>query len=100
MYCTLQHMAQVNLHTTPEFEEDLAALIKGRGLRSKSEAIRLAVREAAAAYKPVPKHDLSALIGFVDRLPGGRQDSRSSEELLAEIDDEMEAKLERLARRR
>jgi len=40
-------MAQINLHTTPEFEDDLAKLMRGRGIRSKSEAIRTAVHEAA-----------------------------------------------------
>jgi len=93
-------MAQVNLHTTPEFEEALAALMKGRGLKSKSEAIRLAVREAAAAYQPAPKRDLSALIGFIDRLPGGRMTDKTSAELMAEIDDEMDAKLSRLGKRK
>ena len=93
-------MAQVNLHTTPEFDEALSALMKGRGLKSKSEAIRLAVREAAAAYQPAPKRDLSGLIGLIDRLPGGRMTNKTSAELLAEIDEEMEQKLRRLSSRR
>ena len=93
-------MAQINLHTTPEFERDLVALMKARRLRSKSEAIRVAVREAAAPYTAAAQHDLSALIGFVDRLPGGRATTRTSQELLAELDAEMEAKLERLGRRK
>jgi hypothetical protein len=47
----------------------------------------------------VPKRrDWSALIGLVDRLPGGRMTNKTSEELLAEIDEEMEAKLKRLSR--
>jgi Arc/MetJ-type ribon-helix-helix transcriptional regulator len=93
-------MAQVNLHTTPEFEADLDTLMKGRGLRSKSEAIRLAVHEAAEPFRAERGHDLSALIGLADRFPEARKDPRSSAELLAEIDEEMEAKLDRLARRR
>ena len=92
-------MAQINLHTTAEFEADLAALMKARRRRSKSEAIRLAVHEAAASHAHPPRRDLSALLGLVDRLPGGRKTKRSGQELLAEIDAEMEAKLERLARR-
>lgn len=93
-------MAQVNLHTTPEFDEALAALMKARKIKSKSEAIRLAVKEAAAPYRPGRKHDLSGLIGLIDRLPGGRQTTKTSAELLAEIDDEMDRKLERLSSRR
>jgi hypothetical protein len=39
-------MAQINLHVTPEFEQALGRLVRLRGLRSKSEAIRSAVLEA------------------------------------------------------
>ncbi|MBX6322182.1 MAG: hypothetical protein IRY94_10170 [Rhodospirillaceae bacterium] len=92
-------MAQINMHTTPEFEEDLATLMKARGLRSKSEAIRLAVREAAAPYR-ARRHDLRPLIGFVEKLPGGRRTRRRSEDLLSEIDAEMEAELAPRARSR
>ncbi len=38
-------MAQMNLHLTPEFERDLARLMTLRGIRTKSEAVRVAVRE-------------------------------------------------------
>ncbi len=88
------YMTQINLHVTPEFEADLARLMKDRGLRSKSEAIRLAVREAVQPVRP-KKHDLSILAGFIDRLPGGRQSGKTAKELEAEIDDEMEAVLNR-----
>ena len=44
-------MAQINFHTTPDFENDLAQLMKALKLRSKSEAIRVAVREMAAVLK-------------------------------------------------
>jgi hypothetical protein len=95
-------MAQINLHTTPEFEADLAALMKARGIKSKSEAIRLAVHEAAgAAAPPAPpkKIDLSPLIGLIDRLPGERKTDKTAAELEAEIDAEMDEKLDRLSRR-
>jgi Arc/MetJ-type ribon-helix-helix transcriptional regulator len=39
-------MAQINLHVTREFEQALGRLVRLRGLRSKSEAIRSAVLEA------------------------------------------------------
>ena len=94
------YMTQINLHVTPEFEADLEKLMKDRGLRSKSEAIRLAVHEAAAAEAATaPKLiDWSELMDFVRRLPQERATNKTSEELLAEIDDEMEAKLDRLSR--
>ncbi len=39
------YMAQLNLHVKPDFERDLARFMRLRGLDTKSEAIRLAVRE-------------------------------------------------------
>lgn len=42
------YMAQLNMHTTPEFEEQLARLMQLRGIATKSEAIRVAVREGLA----------------------------------------------------
>lgn len=92
-------MAQINLHTTPEFEAELAALMKGRGIKTKSEAIRLAVHEAAAPYAAPSKHHLGDLRGMLHRLPGRRLTDKTGAELEAEIDDEMEAALERLSRR-
>lgn len=38
-------MAQLNVHVTPEFEEALMRLVRLRKLGSKSEAVRVAVRE-------------------------------------------------------
>ena len=90
-------MAQINFHTTPEFEKALAALMKARGLKTRSEAIRLAVQEAAEPYVSERARDVDAAWGAITHLPNART-SATSEELLREIDDEMEAKLERLAR--
>ena len=39
-------MPQLNIHLSPEFEKALTRLMRARGFRSKSEAIRAAVREA------------------------------------------------------
>jgi Arc/MetJ-type ribon-helix-helix transcriptional regulator len=40
-------MRQLNINVTPEFERDLTRLMKTRNIRSKSEALRIAVQEAA-----------------------------------------------------
>lgn len=40
-------MPQLNVHVSPPFEEALERLMRLRGIRSKSEAIRIAVKEAA-----------------------------------------------------
>ena len=40
------YMAQLNIHLTPRFEKALRTLMRRRGLKTKSEAVRLAVEEA------------------------------------------------------
>ena len=42
-------MAQLNINMTPEFAEDLQRLMRLRRIRTKSEALRTAVREAVDA---------------------------------------------------
>jgi Arc/MetJ-type ribon-helix-helix transcriptional regulator len=84
-------MAQINLHVTPEFEEALEALIRARSLRSKSEAIRHAVQEAAAPYLAAKPRDFSLLQGLLRRHAGtGGVRRRPVAELEREIDDEMD----------
>lgn len=57
-------MAQLNLNLTPEFERDLAALMKERGIGTKSEAIRTAVRESLLrAAKPSDRPNFQSLVG-------------------------------------
>ncbi|MBK6849073.1 MAG: ribbon-helix-helix protein, CopG family [Proteobacteria bacterium] len=40
-------MSQLNINLTADFSRALERLMRARGLRSKSEAVRLAVTEAA-----------------------------------------------------
>lgn len=92
-------MAQVNFHTTPDFEKALAALMKARGLKSRSEAIRTAVQEAAEPYIAESKRDVDAVHGLLKKYLGGRAPALDSRALQDEIDREMDAKLDRLSRR-
>ncbi len=39
-------MAQLNIHLNADLEENLARLVRLKGLRSKSDAVRIAVKEA------------------------------------------------------
>ena len=48
------YMSQNNLHVTAEFERDLAGFMRLRELRTKSEAIRLAVREGLERARATP----------------------------------------------
>ncbi len=46
------YMSQMNLNVTPEFQRDLEDYMKRKGIRQKSEAIRLALREALERLNP------------------------------------------------
>lgn len=83
-------MPQINLHVTTEFEASLEALMRHRGLRSKSEAIRLAVQEAAAPYRAAAPRDFSLLESL---LPEAARGPAPMATLEAEIDREMDAAL-------
>ena len=91
-------MAQINLHTTPDFEKNLEKLMRKRSLKSKSDAIRIAVAEAAEKAEDSSKERDWSIIGWVHRLPGGWKSDKTPQEILNEIDQEMEEKLERLGK--
>lgn len=58
-------MPQINLHLTPEFEEALAELMRLRHIRTKSDAIRLAVQEAVEQeYRRKRTPDFSRWLGL------------------------------------
>lgn len=80
-------MPQINLHVSPEFEASLEALMRHRGLRSKSEAIRLAVQEAAAPYRAAAPRDFSLLENLLLPSAPGRPPMASLE---AELDRGMD----------
>lgn len=44
--CYLYIVSQLNINQTPEFEEDLSRLMRVRKIATKSEAVRMAVRES------------------------------------------------------
>lgn len=57
-------MAQLNLNLTPEFERDLTAFMKERGIGTKSEAIRVAVREGLLrSAKSTNRPSFQSLLG-------------------------------------
>ena len=50
-------MSQINMHVKPEFERDLARFMRLRGLETKSEAIRVAVREGLERAQATPARE-------------------------------------------
>ena len=61
-------MRQLNLNVTEDFVHDLQRLMKRKGLKNKSEAIRLAVREAAASAT-APASDYRGWLGMALKAP-------------------------------
>lgn len=66
----LLYMTQLNIHMTPEFEKRLAQLMRLRGLKTKSEAVRVAVAEAVGrAIEDSEAADFGAWRGAALRAP-------------------------------
>jgi Arc/MetJ-type ribon-helix-helix transcriptional regulator len=61
-------MRQLNLNITEDFADDLQRLMKRKGIKNKSEAIRLAVREAAA-LAAAPASDYRGWLGMALKAP-------------------------------
>ncbi|MEK6608860.1 MAG: hypothetical protein AABZ30_14465 [Myxococcota bacterium] len=63
-------MSQINLNADPKFLRDLARLMKAKGIRHKSEAIRLAVGEAARRLERRPDPStIDGLLGLGTSAP-------------------------------
>ena len=62
-------MAQINLNTTPDFDADLASLMRWRGFVTKSAAIRFAVRQASLRHRLAQCKTLFELRDLFETLP-------------------------------
>jgi Arc/MetJ-type ribon-helix-helix transcriptional regulator len=63
-------MPQLNLHLTPEFEEALAEYMRLRRIRTKSDAIRVALQEAVEReHRRKRSPDFSRWLGMGLRAP-------------------------------
>jgi Arc/MetJ-type ribon-helix-helix transcriptional regulator len=56
-------MKQLNVNVTEDFEKDLRRVMKAGGYKTKSEAVRQAVRQAAARLHAKKTYDFRSLIG-------------------------------------
>lgn len=73
-------MRQLNLNVTPEFERDLQAYMKSRGIALKSEAVRHALRAAVARSTGEGGYDFRAWLGFGLKAPTRRKPRFRSED--------------------
>ncbi len=62
-------MAQLNINITEEFARDLQSMMTSRGLSNKSEAVRIAVKEAAEKAKALDSFDYRRWLGIGLRAP-------------------------------
>jgi len=63
-------MPQLNLHLSPEFEQALAEFMRHRHIRTKSDAVRLAVLEAVERERRAYRApDFSQWIGLGKQAP-------------------------------
>jgi hypothetical protein len=76
------HVAQLNINVSPEFERALQRLMRLRGIASKSEAVRVAVIEAAERERSrVRPEALRALRGAGLRAPVRKPRFRDEDDL-------------------
>jgi hypothetical protein len=74
-------MPQLNIHMTPSFERDLSKYMKLRHIQTKSEAIRMAIKEGiqhAAAQAKVA--DFSSWLGLGLEVPVNKKTKFSSDD--------------------
>ena len=62
-------MRQLNLNVTEEFERDLRRFMRQKGITKQSEAIRQAVREAAAKGDAASSADYRSWLGLGLKSP-------------------------------
>jgi hypothetical protein len=62
-------MSQLNIHITPVFEETLEKFMRIRKIRTRSDAIRIAVAEALERTLPSQKPDFSSWLGCANTAP-------------------------------
>ena len=62
-------MRQFNLNATPEFERDLRLFMKRKGIRSKSDAVREAMRDAVAKNAQTERTNFHSWLGLALKSP-------------------------------
>ncbi|MBI5478797.1 MAG: hypothetical protein HY906_08080 [Deltaproteobacteria bacterium] len=62
-------MGQLNINMTPEFEAAIQRVMRARGLKTKADAVRLAVQEAAERVSPPEATEFSSWIGIARSAP-------------------------------
>jgi Arc/MetJ family transcription regulator len=75
-------VSQLNINMTPELEADLKRLMKARGLKTKAEAVRIAVREALERARRADAADFASWIGIGNAAPANPNPRFTSDDAL------------------
>jgi metal-responsive CopG/Arc/MetJ family transcriptional regulator len=62
-------MSQLNIHVTEEFEQKLARFMELRGIATKSDAVRLAIKEAVANAEKRPQMSWDEFRDIANHFP-------------------------------
>jgi len=74
-------MSQLNIHVTPHFEKDLNKFMKIRHIQTKSEAIRLAIKEGIQhTVSQTKRIDFSDWLGLGLEVPTNKKTKFSSDD--------------------
>ncbi|HSW94092.1 MAG TPA: hypothetical protein VLJ15_07060 [Gammaproteobacteria bacterium] len=66
-------MTQLNIHMTPGFERELAKFMKIRHLKTKAEAVRIAIKEGLEHSVQAKPTDFSAWVGIGKEIPNNKK---------------------------
>ena len=66
-------MTQLNIHMTLSFERELAKFMKIRRLKTKAEAVRVAIREGLEHSVQAEPRDFSTWIGLGKEIPNNKK---------------------------
>jgi hypothetical protein len=74
-------MSQLNVHVTPSFEKDLNKFMQLRHINTKSEAIRVAIKEGILRAEAHPKPvDFTSWLGMATQVPVNKKAKFSSDD--------------------
>lgn len=62
-------MSQLNIHITPAFEKALSQFMRIRHIKTKSEAIRIAIQECLSKMKSQSQQNYANWIGLAKKAP-------------------------------
>lgn len=73
-------MSQLNIHLTPSFEKDLNKFMRLRNISTKSEAIRIAIKEGVERMANHKTVNFTSWLGSANEVPVNKNAKFSSDD--------------------